>query len=138
MVKGMDIPLKIGDEFTVDEKGCGKLIFKLERINPGVPGTGNPFYMASVRATDQRSMSHATWCWPAVALRVHIEKGQLNILGGEEAEEPLFTPAEGKDMIDFLAKTEAALEFLPEGSPIPYDLGSAGIGFEEKEGDLFL
>ena len=36
-------------------------------------------------------------------------------------------------MKDFIAKTEAAIEFLEPGAPIPYDIGIEGMAFEDAE-----
>lgn len=44
--------------------------------------------------------------------------------------EILFTPDEEQKLMDFIAKAEAALEFLPDGAPIPYDIGT-GLTFEQ-------
>lgn len=35
---------------------------------------------------------------------------------------------------DHIAKAEAALEFIPEGSPIPYDIGTVGITLPDPTG----
>lgn len=36
----------------------------------------------------------------------------------------------GDDVRDFIAKTDAALEFIPDGEPVPYDAGADGIKFD--------
>lgn len=43
------------------------------------------------------------------------------------------SPEEEERIMAFIRKTEAACEFIPEGEPIPYDVGIRGIDLYEPE-----
>ncbi len=101
------VPLEVGDRFRIKTEQREGESYKVIRIHETPQGR-----MFIVNTTAKGKTSEIPEAFYDISLARFGDKLQILSEAGAK---------------DFIAKTEAALEFLPDGAAIPFDIGITGI-----------